>query len=477
MGELTKKVAQNALYQTGGKALSVLLGAISFSFMARFLGESGYGDYTTITTFAIFFSTMADMGFYLIAIREISKPKADDKKIFGNAFTMRLIASLFFVLLAPAVSLLFDYPQHVKLGILVAGIGTFFISINQMLVAIFQKQLRTDQVALAEVVSRALFLGLVIGLTYMDYGVLAFVWALGISSFVNFALLYLSSRRFLKFRLRFEKNRWKRIISVAWPIGIVIIVNLFYFRFNVILLSIYQPAQDVGIFGAAYKIIEILIALPAIFVGLIIPILSRYLVENKKKFRDVFERSFNALILVAVPIAVGTQFIADSIIRIVGGDGFQDSVRVLQILIIAVLAMFLSSLAINTVIVINKQRSMIWVSVVAATASIILNVTLIPIYTYIGTAITAVLIEFGISIMAFLIVFRAMKLRPKFTIPLKAVFAGCIMGLTLWLMGLENDYLNMLIGATVYMVVIIVMKAFSFSDVKDLVRISRKQNV
>ncbi|MFC1641046.1 oligosaccharide flippase family protein, partial [Patescibacteria group bacterium] len=301
MATLSQRVAKNALFQMVGKGLSVVIGAVAFSFMARYLGKEGYGDYTTITTFAIFFSTMADFGFYFIAVRDISKPNARGARIFGNAFTMRLVASVFFVLLAPLVAVLFfDYSSHVELGILIAAFSTFFISINQILVAIFQKVLRTDQVALAEVAGRLVFLGSIVVLTLFDYGVLSFVWALGVSNFINFGILFLSSRNFLKFRLQYDKEKWAKIFKAAWPIGLVIIINLFYFRFNIILLSALKPAEDVGIFGAAYKIIEILIALPAIFVGLVIPLLSRFLEENKRKFREVFDRSFNALILIAV---------------------------------------------------------------------------------------------------------------------------------------------------------------------------------
>lgn len=443
--------------------------------MARYLGEEGFGDYTTITTFAIFFSTMSDMGFYLIAIREMSKPKSDESAIFSNAFTMRLVAAAFFVLVAPLAALAFDYDTDVKLGILIAALGTFFIAINQILVAIFQMRLRTDQVAIAEVVGRVVFLGAIMVLAYLEMGVLSFVWAFGAGSLVNFFVLYLSSRKFLRFRIRFNGDRWKKILAAAWPIGLVIIVNLLYFRFNVILLSIMKPAEDVGIFGAAYKIIEILIAFPAIFVGLVIPILSRYLTENKDKFRDVFHRSFNALILIATPIAIGTQFVADWIIKLVGGDAFQDSVVVLQILIVAVLAMFLSSLAINTVIVINRQRSMIWVSSIAAVTSIVLNLLLIPRFTYIGTAYTTVITEFVIVLLTYIIIYRHAKLAPQALAVARVLLSGAVMGAVLFLLGSDNAFLNLIIGALVYGTMVMVTRAFRFQDMKELLTTSRKE--
>lgn len=475
MASLTRRVAQNAAYQTLGKAVSVILGAVAFSVMARYLGEERFGEYTTITTFAVFFSTMADMGFYYIAVRDISKPDSNEAKIFGNAFTLRLIATVFFVLLAPIVAhFFFDYSDIVELGILVAALSTFFISVNQILVAIFQKHLRTDQVALMEVISRVVFLGLVFYLAYSDYGVISFVWATGISSLINFVLLYLASRKLLPFLPKFEISEWRNIMKAAWPIALVIIINLFYFRFNVILLSVMKPAADVGIFGAAYKIIEILIALPAIFVGLIIPILSRYIEQDKQKFRDVFQRAFNALILVAVPIAVGTQFIAGFVIDLVGGAGFEESAHVLQILIVAVLAMFLSSLAINTIVVLNKQKAMIIISTFAAVTSIIMNLVLIPRYSYIGASISSVVTEFIIAILTFGLVYKVAKLSPSLVNLAKVLGAGALMGLALFLVGSQNVILNVAVGGVVYVVALVVLRAVYIADLKELTRASKK---
>lgn len=478
MPTLTQSIAKNAVFQMTGKILSVVLGAAAFGFMARYLGKSGFGEYTTITTFSVFFSTMADMGFYFIAVREISKPGAEAERLFGNAFTLRLLATVVFVSLSPIVAMLFfHYSPMIQLGIVIAGFSTFFVSINQILVAIFQKHLRTGRVAVAEVVGRVLFLAMIFFLIRWNMGIMAFLWALGISSLVNFLILYVSSRKFLKFRPQFNWAVSKRILLESWPIGLVTIMNLFYYRFDAIQLSVMKPAEDVGIYGAAYKIIDILIALPAIFVGLVVPILSRYYTENREKFNEVFRQSFNVLFLVSVPIAIGTQFVASWIIVLVGGPKFADSAPVLQILIIAVLGMFISTLATNTIVVINKQRSIIWTSLYAALSSIILNFILIPHLTYIGASLTTVITEFSIAVMTYTIVYRSIRLRPELIVPLKAILAGAVMWITLYFLASDSPLLNVLVGGVVYVGMIFVLRAIRIHEVKKLIKISEQPHV
>jgi O-antigen/teichoic acid export membrane protein len=238
-----------------------------------------------------------------------------------------------------------------------------------------------------------------------------------------------------------------------------------------------KPAEDVGIYGAAYKIIDILIALPAIFVGLVVPILSRYYTENREKFNEVFRQSFNVLFLVSVPIAIGTQFVASWIIVLVGGPKFADSAPVLQILIIAVLGMFISTLATNTIVVINKQRSIIWTSLYAALSSIILNFILIPPLTYIGASMTTVITEFSIAVMTYAIVYRSIRLRPELIVPLKAILAGAVMWGVFSFLASDSPFLNVFVGGTVYVSMIFVLRAIRIHEVKKLIKISEQPHV
>lgn len=473
---LTRRVAHNAFLQTLGKGFSVILGALAFSLMARYLGASRFGDYTTITSFGTFFSTMADMGFYYIAVREISKPGADGEKVFSNAFSLRFFVSLFFVLLAPVVAyLFFDYSPLVKYGILVVGLANLATMLIQIMTAIFQFRLKTGQLALMEVIAQLVFVGLSVYLISIKADIMPFIWVTSAAMVLNLVLLYVLSRKLFRFRLAFDFQIWKDILRDAWPMGLITIINLFYFRFNIVILSTLKPASDVGIFGAPYKILETLIAVPVIFVGLVIPILSRYFVSDKEKLDRAFKKAFDALIIIAVPFAVGTQFISKWIMNLVTGAGYEGSARVLQILMIAILAMFLASLAVNTIVVVNKQKSMIGISILAAVVSIGLNYALIPRFSYIGASYAVVITEFLICILTYILVYRSAKLRPRFTVALKSLFSGAIMAGVLTLLHTENVIINIVVGGLVYGVVLFATRALLIKDIKTFLQLRKSR--
>ena len=67
----------------------LILGGISLvivAFLTRYLGVSGYGDYSTILAYLFLFTILADLGLYSMLVREISRPNVDESNIASNIF-------------------------------------------------------------------------------------------------------------------------------------------------------------------------------------------------------------------------------------------------------------------------------------------------------------------------------------------------------------------------------------------------------
>ncbi|HLD34373.1 MAG TPA: oligosaccharide flippase family protein, partial [Patescibacteria group bacterium] len=314
---LSTKVAINTLVQIISKGLATVLGLAAVAIITRELGQNGFGEYTTIITFLSFFGIVADLGLTLVTIQIISQPEINQEKALGNLLALRLVSAVFFLGLAPIAVLFFPYAAEVKTGVAITSFSFLFIALNQILVAIFQKNLRMDKVSIAEVASRLVLLFGIIITARNDYGLNGILVATVASSLVSFLLHFFFSRRFARIRLQFDMDYWKMIIKKSWPLAITIALNLIYLKSDTLFLSfIPRPSEigiiaEVGIYGAAYKVIDVLITIPFMFAGIVLPILAkRWAENNKKSFFSILQKSFDAMIAVALPIAVGTQFVA-----------------------------------------------------------------------------------------------------------------------------------------------------------------------
>ena len=138
-------MASNTLIQVISKVIGTIIGLVALAIITRYLGSVGFGQYTTIITFASFFAIIADLGLTLVTGQMINKPGIDQTKVLNNLFAFRLLSALILVGLAPIVINFFPYTPAIKIGVITVSIAYFFLSLNQIFVSIFQKYLRTGR--------------------------------------------------------------------------------------------------------------------------------------------------------------------------------------------------------------------------------------------------------------------------------------------------------------------------------------------
>ena len=467
---LTQKIVYNALFSAGARVVEVALALVIIGLTTRYLGGGGFGDYIIVITFVYIFSVIADLGLYSIVVREISREGADEEKIVNNAWTLRLVAGFFILGSAFFVSLIFPYSESVKLGIGIAAIGFWILSNVQVLMGLFQKHLAMDKVAIAEILGRIVQLLFVWICVKFDLGFLYIIFSIFLGAIFNFALILFFTSKYIKIRLRFDFKFWKKLLKQAYPLAISAILVLIYFKLDTIFLSVMKPREDVGVYGLSYKILENLIFFPAMIVGLTMPIMSRLIFTDKAKFRSVAQRTLNFLIIAVVPMTVGVVFISDKIIKLLGGgEGFNDSPLVLNILMAALGFIFLGALFSNIIIAANKQKILAQIYFVGMAFNIITNFIFIPRYSYFGAAATTVATELLVTILMIWVVYRSVKFIPSFAILFKALLASSLMALALYYFNYLNILYLLILGGIVYLPTIYFIGGISKEEIGKLI--------
>ncbi|MDP2684694.1 MAG: flippase [bacterium] len=468
----TRKIAHNTIIQIIGKGISTVIGIIVIGMLTRYLGKGGYGQYTTIMAFLQFFGVLVDMGLYIILIKKISEPGVDEAKITSNIFTLRLISAIIFLGLAPLVVLLFPYPEIIKVGVLVTSFSFLGITLNQVLVGVFQKHLRMDKVVIAEVIGRLFLVGLTFYAIQQDLGLLWVMGAVVVGSLVNFLFTFLFSRQFVRIKMAFNFDVWRQVIKESWPIAVSIAFNLVYFKFDTIVLSLFKEDEAVGIYGASYKVLEVLTTFPAMFAGLVLPLLAAaWLAADKEKFQRVLRKSFDAMIMIAIPLVVGTLFLAGPIMDMIAPE-FTDSARVLQILIFATATIFIGNLFGNTVVALNQQKKMMWLYLMVAIISVGGYLILIPKYSYFGAAGMTIAAELMVTFSAMYIVLKYSKARLSFSVLGKTIISSGLMGLVLYFMSGVNLFVMLPIAVIVYFGSMLATKGISRDILKEVTRLN-----
>ncbi len=447
----TRLVAKNTLFQILGKGVSTVLGIAAVALVTRALGAAGYGYYTTVITFLSFFGIVADLGLTLITAQMISEQGADEPRIVRSIFTFRVVTALVLFSVAPLVAHFTNYPDVVKWGIALTAASFFFVSLQQTLVGIFQKHLVMHFPMMSEVVGRAALLGVTIYAVAFGKNLLWFLGAVVIGNICNFLLVIFFSRRFVHLGFEWDTKIIREMLHRSLPIAISIVFNLVYLKADTLILSAVRSPAEVGLYGAAYRVIDILIMIPVMMMGVILPIAAAaWSSRDSARMSRIIQKTFDVFVIYALPFLVGGWLLAPRIMSLIAGDDFAGAGAPLRILLLAFVAATSSTLFGHTIVALQKQRSVIWVYGVDAVLSLAAYLFFIPRFGMTGAAWATFGSELFAAIILATVVIRTTRVTIALDVLIRVALASAVMALALELAGDLSAIVSILIGGGMY---------------------------
>lgn len=470
---IARKIAYNVAFSTTAKISNTILALISIGIITRYLGQEGFGNYATVLAFFSFFAALSDLGLCSISTREISRSGADEERIMSNMFTLRVVSALVVFIISPIIVLFFPYTLEVKSGIIIAAAAYVFSCSYQILNGVFQKNLAIDKIAISEFAGKVLQVVMVAMAFKFDLG---FKWVISSLLFymvLSFLLIFWWSRKYIKIHLQFDFAYWKRFLQQSYPVGIAAIITFLYFKMDTILLSVMKSSSDVGAYNAAYKVIENISFFPGMIMGLIFPIMSHSIFTDKKRFKDISDKTFKVFVLLVIPLIVGTLFLADDIIRLIGGIGFTESALVLKIIIFSLAFIFFGNFYNSVLVAGNLQKKLMWVLGIAATFNILANYFYaIPRYSYMGASVVSVITEFIVAGGTFYLSAKILRYIPTIEKFWGMILSGIMMAIALYLSRNLNFFVAGFVGVSVYALFLWIFQTVKTEEITSI--ISRK---
>ncbi|MCX6811254.1 MAG: oligosaccharide flippase family protein [Candidatus Berkelbacteria bacterium] len=426
---LTHKIAKHTTIQVVGRVLGYCLSLVSIIFVTRYLGTDGFGRYVIITVFVNAVAILAELGIDQIMIKELYKTKRDNRdEIIANAFALRIVSALIIFIIGALSSHFFPYNSVVVIGIWIVSFSAFLNAISLIFLDIFQISLTMHYQVIADFLGKILTFILVVLSVYLDLGLYFILLAIVAGTILQFSIAYIWAGGLMKLSLKFNWTIWKGLLIKSIPLGISIVLGFIYYKVDTIILSLLKPSYDVGIYGASYKVLDVVVAFPAMFCGLLFPILAGcYAKKHMNRFNALIQKGFDILIITGVPITIILLGLARPIIFLIAGNQFINSIRVLEILAPTAILIFINSIFFIAIVGGDKQNKLIFPFTFLAIFNIVLNLILIPKYSYIGAAIATIATQILALGIPWLLTREFFSTKISFRITLKAMLAGAVM--------------------------------------------------
>ncbi len=473
----TQKIAHNTIIQIVGKVISTALGLLALGMMTRYLGTEQFGWYITTISFLGFAGVLIDFGMVPVTAQMMSEPKHNKVELFKNLIGFRFFTGLFFFLIIPSIAWLFPYPTQVKHAISLTAIAFLGVAMNQVFLGLYQTKLKMHIQVIGENVGRII---LVVGLWLLMAKNAPFLPLMSIvvlNSLAYTAVLWICAKRETAVGFGFDWNIWKAIMIKMWPIAISIIFNVIYLKGDIIILSLFRSQSEVGIYGAAYRVIDILAQTAMMLMGVMLPLLAFAWSRNlKQDFKKYYQQAFDAMMVLALPMVVGTIVLANKIMHIVGGNEFVISGGPLQILAIAVFGVYLGAVFGHAAVAIDKQKQTIWIYLSSAVITLIGYFIFIPKFGMYGAAWMSVFSELYVGLLLWITIKHYSKEKLELNTFAKIILASAVMGGVLLLLSNLNIFVLILLGIIIYGSVMILTKAISKETIREIISVKRIKN-
>lgn len=468
---LTKKIAHNTIVQIAGKLISTFLGLLMLGMMTHYLGAEKFGWYITTIAFLQFIGILTDFGTIVVTAQMISEPFHNKEKLLNNIFTLRLTTSLFFLGLAPFIAMFFPYPVEVKIAIAFTTISFLAMAINQVFTGLYQARLRMHVQAIGEVIGR--LVGLV-GLWFLikqNSDFLTIMTITLVPSVLYTAYVWLDARKDTRISLAFDFQLWKKIISKMWPIAISIIFNVVYLKGDLIILTFHATQAEVGIYGAAYRVLDVITQSAMMIMGVLLPLLAfHWSRKEKHEFKKRYQQSFDIMMLFAIPATIGTITVSDKIMRFIASEQFAQSGQILSILSLAIFGVFLGAIFGHTAVAIDKQKQTIWIYLSDAIITLIGYIFFIPKFGMYGAAWMSVFSELYAGILLFFVIQKYCQEKIHLATSFKILFSSLIMSFVLTLIPQVHVLFTVPIGIIVFGSVLLFIGGISKETLREITR-------
>jgi O-antigen/teichoic acid export membrane protein len=393
-------VIKNTLYIIAGRASNALFLFLLTLVVSRQLGPEMFGVFSFLTAVVVSANCLSNLGLDVWMVREITKAPEKAKQYLSSILGLKTGTSLITIALVFLIFRATDLPATTLHLLWILSISLIFNTISQTLwhygdcfkEFVFHSFLW----ATSNIIKSLTGIALVWLYRDMELLIAGIVFAEALALILSF---YTIRKKFGWFAPQFQFSVWWDFLSRSAPIGMGVIFSVLYFRLDIVMLQLMTDEEVVGFYSAAYRLFEIVIVLPHSLMIVLFPGLIEEFHTDQRKFKTIFKKAFIVYLVVGSSIALVFFSFSNEIIGLSYGDDFLFSVKILEILAIAIALSFLIFLLSNILIVSGREMTNAWSLVGVTALNVTLNLAWIPVYGALGAAWATVVCEMALILV------------------------------------------------------------------------------
>ncbi len=382
------------------------------------VGTEDYGFYLALFNFSLILNIILDFGLTNYNNRNIAQHKQLLTKYFSNIVVLKLLLSVFYMIIAIFIGLLIGYSWEQFKILLFLIFNQFLLSFILYLRSNISGLLMFKTDSLISVLDRFLMIGIVSVLLWTNitdekFKIEWFVYSQTAAYFITAIVAFFVVLPKIKYlKLKFDKALLFLILRETFPFALLVFLMSFYNRFDAVLIErlLHDGNYQVGIYGQSFRLLDASSQFALLFAVLLLPIFAKML-KNKESVNELVNFSYLLILTPGLILVIVSIFFRVEIMNLLYDDLSPDSYTIFAILISAFLPIA-TTYIFGTLLTANGSLKQL--NIMAAVGVVInlsLNFMLIPIFGAKGAAITSIVTQTFTAITQIFIAKHFFKLK------------------------------------------------------------------
>jgi O-antigen/teichoic acid export membrane protein len=379
--------------RASGEVLAKLASLAFYIVLARELGTDSFGDFMFALSLTTVLTTAAGFGTDNLLAREVAREPGRVHHFLTNLVAIKLLGTSALVLLAVGIVALAGKPSAAVLAVAIVGAGVAVETITKTWYSVFQAFERMSLISASLIVNRTVTAAIGIAVLLLGGGLIAvsFIYLLG--SLLGAAIAIWALRRYVLVpRREIDRSRWMGLIKAGIPIGIAAFLFSVLLKVDASLLGFLggeDSSEEVGVYAAAFRIVEATMFLSWSFGAAALPWFARHGPQVAMPLSHGYELGVKVITAMFLPLGLTLVFFSGGIVELLYGDQYQGAELPLSLLGVTAALYGINHFTATLLTARDQPQRFARAAGVVAVQNVIMNLVLIPEYGADGAAFSA----------------------------------------------------------------------------------------
>jgi O-antigen/teichoic acid export membrane protein len=464
------RAARNTLVLLAIRVGAPMLSMVLVGVVSRRLGAEDLGRYTLAAAFLYFFNTVAPLGLYAIVTRDGARDPAHLSALLRGALLLGTASGVVATLAMAALVWGLGYDAETRLVLVLASLTVLPGALATLYEGAFTAAERMEYIAVSSGTDTVVKVVLGVGAIAAGYGLTGvMVGAVVARAASVVAAVGLGRRLGLRLGWTVDPALVRRLATAAPTFLMIAVFATLFWRIDVLMLSRLGTVEDVGYYGAAWRLLEFVMVVPQSLCLALYPQVADAANGNPPALIGLADVARRYLSAVSLPLAVCATAVAGPVLALLYGAPFAGAAPTLVVLMWTLVPYGWVRYNAYVLVAAERQHVDLLLNAGMAAVNVALNLVWIPAYGPFGAALATL-----VSVCAYALA-QGWYLRrrlPRYGAPIRVpawpLAAAAVCAAVVWVLRDASLVLGCVLAPAVYAAILLAAGFFGPGELRLL---------